>query len=834
MASIDSQIYISRDQIRVQIMEYMKYYLELENVDLVKSSFLTFLIDTLATLTSNMLFYQISVHREFYMTKAQLPESILNLAAFLGYSPTSASYATANVLITIPLEFTDSSVTFTLDDGFRFYAGSVQFETYYITNITVTNNSSATVQVNNDGRLYNLPISIDTTSDEPEFSFIIPVRQKQVNTQESQLDANLQDYQFSDVSVSFTGKYSSIELWVKEPGSDPSDTGEQYTEFSSLYLMSSTDKGFVFRRTSTGGMIYFGNGIIGAQPTPGSTVISYITETDGVDGNIIAGSIKLGDRLYTQQGSPAVTQLVNYEVINVSPATGGADEEEMEDIRQNSINSLTALGRLVSERDFLNSDVVIPDSPLGNALPILKRSDLKVNEIQMYTTLDYGNEIVPMRNTFKPFNLNVTDSTRDTLITIDNIDYYTIFDMTFDITNSSASYNYVMYETNTVPIISRSWSINAYEILINNLNVRKIGNTAQFNLTYYSTETSPPYSGVECKIILPSTGGEYTMTNSTGVDGGTFRYTFNPYTIIPDGEVSYIFRLSNVNGYICEYTTSIVFRQDLSSFMQSNAVVDSTSFIVYDIPVVEAEFYNNVDKSSFELQTLQTLLQSVDLVDYRMITDFVNVKFSNTTGYMKNMNLNQQSMRSVLDIGLSAVPGSPNISDRYITTGYEGGDWDAQYNKVATCVNTSPVTWSFTTPKMDDIIFITSKNKSYIYSCNGWIDPIFEIPLQIEIEIARDESAGVVDSAIMNSIKTELISGFSSKFGIHTNIYRSEIIDIVQNVTGVDHCKVIQPYSNIFFNTIIDDLEQDQLLEYSPEYVYFTEESITIRFTETL
>jgi len=83
--TISSQIYSSRDEIRNQIIEQVQYYLELENVDLTKTSFLSFIINLFSTLTSNILFYQSSVYREFFMTKALLPESVLNLAAFIGY-----------------------------------------------------------------------------------------------------------------------------------------------------------------------------------------------------------------------------------------------------------------------------------------------------------------------------------------------------------------------------------------------------------------------------------------------------------------------------------------------------------------------------------------------------------------------------------------------------------------------------------------------------------------------------------------------------------------------------------------------------------------------------
>jgi len=115
-STLSNQIYLSRDQIRTQIVDYIKYYLELENVDLVKSSFLSFLVDTISTLTANLFFYSVSTYKEFFLTKAQIPESIYNLSAFLGYNPTEAKYATANVLVTIPLGFEAGTVEFLLSD----------------------------------------------------------------------------------------------------------------------------------------------------------------------------------------------------------------------------------------------------------------------------------------------------------------------------------------------------------------------------------------------------------------------------------------------------------------------------------------------------------------------------------------------------------------------------------------------------------------------------------------------------------------------------------------------------------------------------------------------
>ena len=77
-------------------------------------------IEILSTLTTNVMFYQISTYKEFFLTKAQLPESILNLAAFLGYNGSLASAATVDAAMVIPFGFEDANTEFTIPEGFNF------------------------------------------------------------------------------------------------------------------------------------------------------------------------------------------------------------------------------------------------------------------------------------------------------------------------------------------------------------------------------------------------------------------------------------------------------------------------------------------------------------------------------------------------------------------------------------------------------------------------------------------------------------------------------------------------------------------------------------------
>ena len=434
----------------------MKNYLELNNVDLTKSSFLSFMIDIVSTLTGNLLFYQLSAYREFFLTKAQLPESILNLSAFLGYNTREATPASVNALITVPLTFDDPLVQFQIPEGFVFTAdGDIEFRTYYDTTITIENNSTVTIQIAEGNKRYNLPVDVTIE----DFAFILPLRQEKEIVQEFQIDSDTQEFQFVTLDVPIDGEVASLEVQIKPPGSAGYTT---WTEFDSLFLMGSTDKGYVSRRTDTGRRLTFGNGLIGVQPTAGSNVLVTVQVTEGEDGNVIAGSIRDGERIYVQTLS-GINQVVSYEVTNTSPAFGGIDEESLEDIRKNSIASISSLNRLVTENDYKNINVIVPESPLAqNALPVLKRSDLQVNEIELFTGVLFGtgteeiDNLIPTRNAVFTLPPTQTSIPRDTEIQIGEKTYYTMFEISIDTHNTVGEYEYLIYEVEVLPADRKS------------------------------------------------------------------------------------------------------------------------------------------------------------------------------------------------------------------------------------------------------------------------------------------------------------------------------------------------------------------------------------------
>jgi len=821
--SLSNQIYLSRDSIREQISNQVKSYLELENVDLTKSSFLSFLIDTLSTLTSNLLFYQLSTYREFFLTKAQLPESILNLSSFLGYNTREATPAQVNVMMTIPFGFDDPSVTINIPSGFVFTANNeVDFKTTYETNISVIGNSTVTVQVVDGNKRYNLPV--ETTFE--DFNFLLPLTQTTEIVQEFQIDSDIQQFQFVTLDVIFSGEVSSIDVKIKTPGSASYDT---WTEFNSLFLMSATDRGFVSRRTDTGRRLSFGNGLIGVQPEAGSTVLVTVQTTQGEDGNVIAGSIRDGKRIYitTLAGQ---NQIVDYSVINPSAAYGGVNEESIEDIRKNAIASISSLNRLVTENDYKNINVIVPDSPIAqNSLPVLKRSDLQVNEISLFSAVLFGSgeeetdRLVPIKNAAITVPSSTSIIPRDELVQIDGFYYYNIFEIIVDLLNTVGNYEYLVYQLEQIPALETSYT-TSYDIYSSKVEVLRNGTQGTFKLYYTSTETNSELTS--CEMTIRSSGTTYPMVNDS--TNGYYIFTFDPYTDIPADEQTYEFVIYDPsNNPVAKYTNILTFRKDLSNFMRSNIVEDGTSIIVYDVPVIEKEYYDSINKRDFELQVMQILISSLDLTDHKMLTDFSNIKFTTTHGHIENMLLNQPTISSVIDI-VQTLPGAPLVGGRYILSPPSGNN-DYQDN-IIRCTDSTGPTFTYQKPTIDTIAYVDSYGENYIYSERGWIPlPVYNIPLEIEIEVFRESTYSGTLTAFIDLVRETIYEAFKDRFGTNATIYRSEIIRTVQEIEGVNYCRLRKPETSIFFNYKLKDFTEEQLLRYGPEYVYFKKENITVR-----
>lgn len=808
--SLSNQIYKSRDEIRDQIIEYLRTYLELENVDLTKSTFLSFIVNTLSTLTSNLIFYQSSIYKEFFLTKAQLSESIYSLSTFIGYDTKKAQYSTVDILFTLPLEFSSSDISFTIPEGFKVSSGDVMFTTDFETVVSVENNSLVTVTVNEDNRSYNVPV--DISEEDNECYFLLNVKQIKSNTQEFQIEEDLQQFQFVTIDVPLESQLSDISVQIKGPNSSFS---EPYTEFSSLFLMGPEDRGFVQRPNDDGITLYFGNGLIGYQPQPGSTVSVETVETNGEEGNVIPGSIKSGERIYIfDEGE---RQILNYSITNPVSPQGGKDTESIEEIRNNSIANLATMDRLVSDFDYNNFDLIMNNSIFGKTIPVLKRSDLKVNEIQIYTTFNQNGDLVPSRNEI----IETTDKyiPRGTIVNVDGTDFTTLFDINIDPINKFGEYYYYIDAVTNTPNLESTYDIGFSErVVITNYNIERESDNAVITVNYY-TDQDPctVCNDLTCDIEFLESQEKISTINEPTEKKFT---AVVPIENLPEEDITLLFNINYNDELFVTYSDSVIFKKDFTSVMASNVVIDSTNsedlYIVYDVPTIKSDYITDTNRQQFEKTVLQQLA-GLDFNTKRMITDFLNIKLANSVGLITNMLKNKTQARGVIDI-VEELPNDVDIGDRYIykVTGevatYQGSD-----------------NWDFTQVSNNTIIYVNSLGYKLIFTGERWIKPEYNLPLEIEIEAFVEPERLGSEASLIETIKDELYSEFSSRFGPEVSLYKSEIVNIVHNIDGIKYCHVVKPESDIFFNFSTKNFTQEELLEYTPELVHFTKDSVRVR-----
>jgi len=518
------KIYGSRESIRSQLTEFAQEYLELKAVDLYKTSFLSYIIDILSILTANQMFYTSSIYKEFFFVTAQFNESVSNLANWIGYKPPQAIPSRVDVVFELPLTFSSAAVTFSIPSEFKVTASHIPFmiDSNPISNVAATferkadnegkaleisatvlpdttvqiiNNNAVTVR---DSNGFYRPVT--TTESRDKITFALPFIQHEKINEQFIIPTSLEFYQFYSKKVKFNGMVSQIKVFIKEPiGGETLNVEDSssynFNEFdewveaeNGLYTLTSVSKQFVWTSTINEGELHFGNGILGRQPAPGSIIMLSLYITKGSDGKVIPMSISKGDPLYYKAIDASTGSLTNvstklhrisYKVYNPSMCTGGSNTPNNEEIKQNAIVNLRSKKRLVSGSDYYDINTIMGSNfPVSEATPILKRSDIKINEIMTFMKLMYHDsnnlpEIVPTRNAYVSL-LNVVYNRdgkftipRKSKLIIDNNIYESIFNITLNQRTNVATYDYVLsdvYDSPAALTIDQPYNISALYI----------------------------------------------------------------------------------------------------------------------------------------------------------------------------------------------------------------------------------------------------------------------------------------------------------------------------------------------------------------------------------
>jgi len=259
---------------------------------------------------------------------------------------------------------------------------------------------------------------------------------------------------------------------------------------------------------------------------------------------------------------------------------------------------------------------------------------------------------------------------------------------------------------------------------------------------------------------------------------------------------------------------------------------------LYDVPLIQKAYYLSKTSqfdSDFELQIVQKVVD-FDVVNYRMLTDFVNLKFANTTGKLTNMLYNTK-LDPVVDINPNTFPISPEDGQRWAVT-TKDNPW---VNPVSIYYQPTRNTgfiaqwsqsgnnWLYYYLSVNEMFLIESEDTIYTFNGEILVNPVLNIPFEVNAIVWRDTTENISSTTLATTIKEVLIDTFFESFGYDVNIYRSEIIRAIQAVRGVSHCELLNPAMDVQFNfDIYKEFTQLQLLEYTPDLVYFDTQVIDL------
>ena len=307
------------DQIKDNIKNYLRAQGKYNDYDF-EGSGMSILLDILAY---NTHYNAMAAHfalNEAFLDSAQIRGNVVSHAKLLGYTPRSASAATAYVNITVnnPIG-TPIPPSITLPRGTKL--------------ISVI-----------DGEEYGFVVveSITVLYDSANNRFFfenVPIKQGTLKTMTYRIDEYMpnQKFEIPDEDIDL----STMRVRIK--ANDNSTQYDIYTPFTTLTSVGGDTKVYFYQENSAAKYeIYFGDGIIGAKPRSDNIVELEYVYTSAEDAN----GARTFDIVSEIEGNSDIT------VVTVSASAGGSVRENIESIRFNSPLSYITQNRAVTADDY--------------------------------------------------------------------------------------------------------------------------------------------------------------------------------------------------------------------------------------------------------------------------------------------------------------------------------------------------------------------------------------------------------------------------------------------------------------------------------------------------
>jgi hypothetical protein len=831
----------SPESIRKKVLDRLIEYEELHGVDLSKTNFFSYMVDVISMLSADNSNAISLSKRETYLITANLPSSVYNWASYLSYSKDFAKPAAVDVVLTIPLEFKENT-TFKIDYFTKFYAGDIVYTNpneYYIFDYDYSTNmlTGKAISTNSVRSLRVIPENnIAYTS--------IRLEQVEKLEEERYIPHELQAYQPYSFTLVHSYKLSDIKLFMKE---DPEAEEEEWPLSPNYFQMGLGEKTFAFSYESLNKIrIMFGNGIFGRQPKPGSIARLEIYTTKADAGAIISSAINKMDKIIYLD-SQGIAKYVSITPTNIVASTLGAADESLADTKRKAIARFSARRRTVSEGD-MNSiiDVVENELPFTYVRAILKRSDLKINEIVLYVVLPQSfktyepqviSEVATENNNMVqtiPIPTNSLTKTIDATITniapyatyiddSDGLEYICPFGLMKE-TDTFYYYYYILKSVQLTPdAIVYDQITYPLSFLQLNINSNTTYDTMSFSLSYFNLDNAVNMSNIEAKLYLrfrSTIKGPFNCTIDNIESKINVDLDMNEILSEPCGIEFHLLDITT-NQIIAITKSDYYMRRKLRTTVYSDAVTVSGNATIYDIPCILKEYYDELtedERIHFESTIIQQTISTSNMSDYRMMNVSLNIKFAKTFGKIVNYDLNEETMPDVLSIQ-NDPPVSPTSGDRYIVGPEPTGIWSDYRSKVALY---GADTWVFLDADPGTIIKVLDEDKRYTFSgnANRWMLPSYNIPYDINVFVHVNEMAES-DAVVIEKVKQQLMYSLVPYFGVDKEQFRSVMYKSIQELgTYINYCEIKIPEVNIKFDYNIRDFTSEQLRRYVPEFIY--------------
>lgn len=284
------------------------------------------LLDLLTNNTLKLAFYYNFTNAESWLDSAQLRASILSHAKELNYTPRSALSPMATV--NVAFQATGENQPYIIPQGASF-------------NSLIKNNSF----------VFSVPQTLICASANTTFSFQCNIFEGSY-VKDSYVVVNsseLQRYRITNQNIDT----SSLSVVIYE---DNSLIGQKYSLATTLLDLGPTDLVYFLQNTEGYYEVLFGNGVLGAQPNIGSTIILDYRVTKGPSAN--------GASIFTIAFDPTappglntgnISELLSSPIVTtVQTATGGYSAESIESIRFTAPRFFQ-----VQERSIVANDAVV-------------------------------------------------------------------------------------------------------------------------------------------------------------------------------------------------------------------------------------------------------------------------------------------------------------------------------------------------------------------------------------------------------------------------------------------------------------------------------------------